>query len=416
MYDQLFKNAFFMMLAYTFTTGFGFIFWILAAKFYPASDVGIEAGIISSMNLIVLLSRLGLDFSIIRFFPTHDKNKVFNTSIIVSTCISLLLAVIFIVCLDFFLPEATLLKSPLNALFYFISITASSTLFMTNVSFVAIRKAKFQLYQDTIVCSRVLFLILFMTFGAIGIFYAVGTSFVFGFIVALFLILKSGINIKPEIDRRFLGESFKFSAFNYLSGLFMTLPNTILQIMILNRHLVEQAAYYYLVSGIVSLLIMIPNSVSTSLFVEGSNGQSLEKAIIKALITIFLFLTPIAVILYLYGYLILGFIGPDYISGGFEILRLMIISSYFVALSYVYFAIRRIEKDVKEIAALSGIIFILLLGFGYILLPVYGIIGIGYAWIISYGVGSLIIIYQICSKKNLTQEKRLCIESSDRVG
>lgn len=389
------------MLANTFTAGFGFVFWMLAAKMYTASDVGIGAGIVSSMTLIVSLSRFGLDFSIIRFFPTHDKDKVFNTSIIVSTCIALLLSLIFICGINFFLPNASLLKSPLNTLFYFISIIASSVLFMTDVSYVAIRKAKFQLYQDTIVCSKVLFLVFFVSFGAFGIFYAVGTSFVVGFIAALLLVLRSGINFKPEIDSNFLGDSFKFSAFNYLSGMFITLPNNILQIMILNRHLVEQAAYYYLVSGIVSLLVMIPYSVSTSLFVEGSNGQSLKKTVIKALTIIFPLLTPIAVMLYLYGNFILGFIGQDYITGGLDILRLMVISCFFVAVSYVYFAIKRIEKDIKEITALSGIIFILLIVCGYILLPIYGITGIGYAWIISYGVGTLIIIIQICRKKNM---------------
>lgn len=393
--DQLFKNAFFIMLSYTFTAGFGFIFWMLAAKLYPASDVGIGIGIVSSMALIVSLSRLGLDFSIIRFFPIYNKHRVFSTSLIVSTCIALLVGLIFIAGINVFSPELLLLKSPLNALFFFMSLTASSVLFMTSISFAAIRIAKFQLYQEIIVCSRLIFLVIFISLGAIGIFYAVGTSFIVGSIFALLLILRSGINIKLEIDRKFLSDSFNFSAYNYLIGLFMTLPNTVLQIMILNRHLVEQAAYYYIVSGIVSLLVMIPSSVSTSLFVEGSNGQSLKKTAAKALTIIFLLLTPIAVILFLYGNLILGFVGQDYVIGGLDVLRLMIISSFFVAVSHVYYAIRRIQKDVKEITALSGIIFILLMGLGYVFLPIYGIIGIGYAWIISYGLGSLIILIKV---------------------
>lgn len=69
LHDSLFKNAFFLMLSSISTAGFGFIFWFLAAKFYSASDVGIATGIMSSMTLIVNLSRFGLDYSIIRFFP-----------------------------------------------------------------------------------------------------------------------------------------------------------------------------------------------------------------------------------------------------------------------------------------------------------------------------------------------------------
>lgn len=395
LHDPLFKNAFFLMLSCISTAGFGLIFWMLAAKLYSAGDVGIATGIISSIALIVYLSRFGLDYSVIRFFPIHDKCSVFNTSTVIPTFIALIFGLIFIAGVNFFSPELLFLRSPLYAFFYLISITSSSVIFMAGISFVAIRNAKFQLYLNLIVGSRVLLVILFISLGAIGIFYAVGASFFIAFIVALVLITKSGINLKLEIDRKFLSDSFNFSAGNYLTGLFMTVPNSLLPIMILNMHLVEQAAYYYIVFGIVSLLFMIPESISTSLFVEGSNGQSLKKTVIRSLVTIFLLLTPIALFLYLCGSWVLGFIGQDYVAGGLGVLRLMIFASFFVVVNNVYFAIKRVQKDTKEITILSGIIFVLLIGLAYLLIPILGIVGIGYAWIISYGVGALIIIIRV---------------------
>lgn len=398
LHDSLFKNAFFLMLSSISTAGFGFIFWFLAAKFYSASDVGIATGIMSSMTLIVNLSRFGLDYSIIRFFPTHDKCKVFSTSTVISTLIALIFGLIFISGINSFSPELSFLRSPLYTLFYFISLTSSSVIFMAGIFFVAIREAEFQLYLNLIVGSRVLFVILFISLGAIGIFYAVGASFFIAFLISLVLILKSGTDLKLRIDRKFLTDSFNFSAGNFLTGLFMTVPNTLLPIMILNMHLVEQAAYYYIVFGIVSLLFMIPESISTSLFVEGSNGQSLKKTVIQSLVIIFLLLTPIALFFYLYGSLILGFIGQDYVAGGSGVFRLMIFASFFVVVNNVYFAIKRIQKDTKEITLLSGIIFILLIGLAFLLIPVLGIEGIGYAWIISYGTGALIILIQVFRK------------------
>lgn len=398
LHDSLFKNAFFLMLSSISTAGFGFIFWFLAAKFYSASDVGIATGIMSSMTLIVNLSRFGLDYSIIRFFPTHDKCKVFSTSTVISTLIALIFGLIFISGINSFSPELSFLRSPLYTLFYFISLTSSSVIFMAGIFFVAIREAEFQLYLNLIVGSRVLFVILFISLGAIGIFYAVGASFFIAFFISLVLILKSGTDLKLRIDRKFLTDSFNFSAGNFLTGLFMTVPNTLLPIMILNMHLVEQAAYYYIVFGIVSLLFMIPESISTSLFVEGSNGQSLKKTVIQSLVIIFLLLTPIALFFYLCGSLILGFIGQDYVAGGSGVFTLMIFASFFVVVNNIYFAIKRIQKDTKEITLLSGIIFVLLIGLAYLLIPVLGIEGIGYAWIISYGIGALIIIIQVFRK------------------
>lgn len=64
--DPLFKNSLFIMLTSVSSAGFGFIFWMLAAKLYSPQDVGIATVLISSMALLILLSRFGLDFSIDR--------------------------------------------------------------------------------------------------------------------------------------------------------------------------------------------------------------------------------------------------------------------------------------------------------------------------------------------------------------
>jgi len=73
--DPLYKNSFFIMLTSISTSGFGFVFWMLAAKLYPKEDVGIATALISSMTLLVLLLRFGLDQSIIRFFPEGRQKR-----------------------------------------------------------------------------------------------------------------------------------------------------------------------------------------------------------------------------------------------------------------------------------------------------------------------------------------------------
>jgi len=56
--------------------------------------------------------------------------------------------------------------------------------------------------------------------------------------------LYSPQDVGLSIDRGFLNEAFHFSLGNYLAGLFMAAPNTILPIMVLNVLGAEQAAYY----------------------------------------------------------------------------------------------------------------------------------------------------------------------------
>jgi O-antigen/teichoic acid export membrane protein len=141
--DPLYKNSFFIMLASISFAGLGFFFWMLAAKLYLPEEVGIATALISSMTLLVLLSRFGRDLSIIRFFPENDKSKVFSTSAIITTLFAVLFGAIFIVGVDIFSLELHLLKSPSNALLFMIFLTASSVAALTGTSFIAIRKADF---------------------------------------------------------------------------------------------------------------------------------------------------------------------------------------------------------------------------------------------------------------------------------
>jgi len=180
---------------------------MLAARLYHAGDVGIATALISSMALLVLLSMFGLDFSIIRFFPGADKSRIFSTSALITTFFAVIFGAVFIAGVDVLSPElGSLLKSPQNAAFFLIFLAASSVTALTAISFIAIRKAAFQFLQSIIVGSRILFLIPLIALGAIGIFGAVGISFLLALAAALMLLVHSGIRVRAVIDRGFLNE------------------------------------------------------------------------------------------------------------------------------------------------------------------------------------------------------------------
>ena len=171
----------------------------------------------------------------------------------------------------------------------------------------------------------------------------------------------------------------------------MLAPNFILPIMVLNLLGAEQTAYYYISFAIATLLIMIPNSVGTSLFVEGSYGEALKKTTLKSLLAIFALLTPAIIILYIAGGWLLGLISQDYAANGFELLRIMVLASIFVAVIFIYYSIKRVQKDIKGLVFLSGLVFVLLMTFSYPLIFKFGITGVGYAWIASYGIAAIFV-------------------------
>jgi len=168
-------------------------------------------------------------------------------------------------------------------------------------------------------------------------------------------------------------------------------PNFILPIMVLSVLEAEQTAYYYIAFTIASLLFMIPNAISMSLFVEGSHGESLKRTVFKSLFATLSLLIPAVIFLYLCGGWVLSVIGKDYSTNGLELLKTMALASVFVAVNYIFFSIKRIQKDVKGLVILSGLVCAVLLSLSYVFMLEFGIVGIGYAWVASYAFGAVVM-------------------------
>ncbi|MGB9937050.1 MAG: oligosaccharide flippase family protein [Methanobacterium sp.] len=391
--DPLYKNSLYILLSLIFGSFFGFIFWIIAAVIYPEEFIGINTALISSITLLAMLSYLGLDQSMIRFFPEGNKAKMFITSTLIVIITTILAGIIFLIGINIWSPELSIINE--NIFIFFIFLLAASLMNLPSNAFIALRQNKYYLFQSITMGIRVLLLFLTVSLGVLGIFYSYGISSIITFFFSFYFVYRfrmKSVKINKEIiDIEFLKKSFHFSTGNYIIGVFTLAPVYLLPIIVLNTLGTESTAYYYIAYSIASLLFMIPMAFSTSLFVEGSHGESLKKNTLKSFLAIFSLLVPIALILYFFGGFFLGLIGKGYI-GGYGVLKAIAVASFFVAICQVYFSIKKVQKDIKSIILISALIFILLIGLSYLLMLYYGIRGVGYAWIISYLAGNLIIL------------------------
>lgn len=394
--DPLFRNSFYILLSLLTGAVLGFVFWIIAAKIYTQQEVGINTALISALSLIAVISFLGLDQSIIRFFPERDKFRVLLTSSLVIMFSAFLFGIIFLLGVNLWAPDLALIKNNLPA--FFTSLIAFSLITPIGNAFIALRKGNYYFYQNLLMNLRIILVIL-PFLGNLGIFLSFGISSVIALIFSFILIYKLKIkNIKNNkgynFDWDFLRESFHFSAGNYFFSLFSTIPLFLLPIIILNVLGSGETAYYYITYTIASFLFMTSGAFSTSLFVEGSHGESLRKNALKSLIAIFIILIPMAIFIYFFGGYLLGLFGESYVNA-FNLLKVMVVSSFFYAICQVYFSIGKVRKNIRDLIIISLLIFIMLLGLSYPLMLQFGILGIGYAWVISYFIGSIFVLLKI---------------------
>lgn len=385
--EPLIRNSFFIMASSFIAAGFGFFFWMIAARFYSQADVGIATALMSSMGLLILISRLGLDQAVIRFFPQRDKNRVLGTAVIVPTAVALVAGVIFIAAVDVITPELVIVRSV--APLYLGFLGAYSITWVFEGAFNAIRKSEYYFLLNLLYGSRIIFLFPLVFLGAMGIFSSFGLSFVLGLVVALILMKRCSIHPALSIDRTFLRESWQFSTGAYIAGMLMAAPNMIIPIMVLNVLGAESTANYYITYAIVSVLFMIPYAFTTSLFVEGSHGGEMKKSVLRTLATMFALLIPAIIGLSLFGEPILNLIGKDYVEG-IRLLRVLALSAIFVSICQTFISIAKVRDDIRSLIIVSGFVSVSLLALGYTMMHKFGLIGMGYAWFATYAAGTLL--------------------------
>ncbi len=140
--DPLYKNSFFLMLSRVFNVACGFVFWIVAAKFYSVEDVGVATALISSLGLVILFSRFGFDFSLIRFIHVNDKSRVMNTCLAITTVSSLIIGVIYLSGIAFFASGLSFIQGPGYAAMFLLFVIMNSIVSITGNALTAMRRAR----------------------------------------------------------------------------------------------------------------------------------------------------------------------------------------------------------------------------------------------------------------------------------
>lgn len=402
--DPLFRNSFYLVLSRFINLGAGFLFWLAAAKLYSVEAVGRGTALISSLNLVMLLSPLGFDMSLIRFISEGDREETFYTVLSI-TCLAALAISLAYGAADSLLQSPLLQSLGHSLLFMLVAVFSSATL-ITGKMFLALRSAHYYLIQNLVLCLRLLLLPLLLHFNSFGIFLSLGLCYCLATFQSGFLLKKQGVGFRcPGVNGPFIRKSLKFSLGNYVSNNLNQAPENILPIMILHLLDSEAAAKYYIAFTLGNLTMTIPYALSTSLFVEGSHQQPLKENLYKALGAAYFALIPCVMLVCLFGKNILGFINPNYI-GAFNLLRLVALSKFVEVLFVLFISVQNIRLKVKAVVKINLLYCTLLLALSYFFIRQYDIIGVGYAWLVSYLILTCLMLVEYWQERHMENKRR----------
>lgn len=397
----LYSNALFLMIASVTSALLGFVFWILVARFYSAEDVGIASATIAAMGLVASFSRLGLEMGLVRFLRQNGEdakstiNSVFTIGILSSVVVSL----VFIAGLGIWSPALIFIRENPYFLIAFVCFTIAAVLSVfVEHAFIAARRAGFATARSFI--FSLLKLPILIAFAVVlknfGVFTSWGISLIVAMIISIFLFLpkaQAGYRFGFTIKGRIVKDMLRFSFANYLSAIFWGAPGVVLPIMIINILGSELNAYFYIAWALGGVLIMIPTAVSTSLFAEGSYDETnLMTNIKRSLKIVFVLLIPAVILVTIIADKLLMLFGGLYSDSATSLLRLLAAATLPLAVNIIYLGIKRVQKDLKSIVALTAFMAVLTLVLSYFLLPGLGINGAGIAWLIGQGITAVVVI------------------------
>jgi len=404
------------MMASTLASILGFIFWLIVARFYPPSQVGLAGALFAAMSLLSCISLLGIHYSLVRFIPEEkNKAKLMNSGLTLVGICSLLAAVIFLIGLPLWSPDLLFVSSQSSFLIIFILFTIASALLMLQRHvFIAYRRAEFNLYIQAIwLVLRIVLVVAIVGLGVLGIFSSWGIGVCVALAVGFFFMAKvqPGYRPLPSLSKELLTNIRDFSVVNYLAEIINNVPVYILPLMVLAVLGAEQNSYYYIAATTAGVIFLIPQAVNLSLFAEGSHRPvGIGLNIAKSLKLLAVLLLPVITVLFIFGDKVLLIFGEEYSRQAFELFRLLLLATIPAVFNEIYLVVKMVKLHLKPIIYINALRAVLLLGLTYLLMKNLGLLGVGIGYLSAQcavtAMLGLLALKRRLSKNNTTGDLR----------
>jgi len=388
----LYRNAYLLIVGAVVGSGFGFLFWALAARHYSAESVGRNSAAIAAMTVVSGICQLGLNALLIRYLPNAGPStqRLVLRSYSVTAGLSCLAALIAAVTSPIWAPDLSFLGNDARWLSGFVVATVAWTIFSLQDSvMIGMRQAQWiPIENSSFAAVKILLLIAFATAAPHdGIFLAWNVPVLVSLIPVNLLIFRWLI---PGHIRRSGPTSWdrpklvRFAAGNYAGSLFLLGSTTVLPIIVFNEVGAAATAYFFVPWTIATALQLVSFNMMTSLTVEVAFDETkLREYCRRVLLHTIRLMVPITVVLVAGAPYILRAFGDAYADEGTMLLRLLALGSIPNVLVALGLSIARIQHSGRVVLWTQGSLCVLMLGLTLVLLPSLGIEGVGLAWLVS---------------------------------
>lgn len=394
--NQLFRNAYALMLNTGISAVLGLGFWLAAARYYSESAVGQGSAAIAAMKFLAGLTAVALTGALARFIPVAGRatGRLIFRTYAGSSLVVALAAGAFLLTLDMWGPSYRFLHGPLNGLGFIVAVVAWNVLTLQDGVLTGLRSALWVPVGNTVFSAVKLGLLVAFAVAipTTGVFVSWVAAIAFSVLPLGYLVFRrlAPRHVKATEDRATpptLKEIGKFLAGDYTGSLFSLAVVYLIPVIIASQVSSEDNAYFYITTTIGGTVNLLAINMGASLTVEGSHDPGRlaanTRAALKRMARIML---PIGGLLFIGAPWILGVFGSGYADAATPLLRWFAVGAVLRVVMETYFAVLRAQSRTSPLAWLQGLLCVLVLGLTLLLLPRMGLTGAGVAEISSLAV------------------------------
>ena len=385
--DPMRRSAYALILGTGLTSGLGFVFWIVAARWLPPATVGIGAALVSAMTLLATVSTLGLRNGLIRFLPTAGaaSRRLALSAYGVCAVTAMLAALAFVAGQPLWASKLAFLRSgPLSVLFFVAGTVVWVIFILQDNVLVGLRRTAWVPVENGLCSLAKIGLLPLLAFTAQWAIFAASVlpAAAAVFVVTIALLRVSGrINVADGEPVR-VPALVRFAAAEHFSAILWMGTTDLITLLVLNQAGSEEAAYYYMASTIGYAVLLVTSNIGSALVAEGARYPErtvplARQAFLHAarlvipLVAIGIVLTPLG----------LQLIGPDYAEHGSTALRLLLASAVPQILVGISVSVARIRRDLRTITSVYTALAVGAISGSALLLRPLGLTGVGLAFL-----------------------------------
>jgi O-antigen/teichoic acid export membrane protein len=399
-HTPLYRSSYALILTTVVNAVLGILFWVAAARLYPASVVGLGAGGISALQLVAIIGWVGLIFTLMRYVPIAGRARrrlvlgVYCTgvaaAVTAAVVFSLALATSF---------NVSYISANVATKAVFWSCAGIWVIFtLQDSALISLRRAGVVTIENLL--YGVLKLILLVALSGLAEPWTLlgvwtGSTLIFvGGVSGFILLLDPRLQTdEAPAARLSKGAIARFSAGHTAAAFIAIVPDYLVPLLVLHYLDAAANAYYYSAWSISLSARALSVNVTDALIVEAAYGNESFATLLKKIARLFaVFLVPTIIVMLGGAGIILRIFGSRYAGEGASVLRYFALGLIPFTLVTLALALDRIRERFVDALLITSVATLTTIGLDAWLIPRNGLSGAGLGWLCGQTLASVLAV------------------------